>query len=153
MIQLRRVAYFSSVPLVNRSLITWSHFCSQGKDEYIGKTSCFPTVRLSLDKPAPCLEWYSIIRYGKYAGELLAAFELLLVSRIMIWIRRVNIMLYVHYVSSFRMRAGLFLLTHPLPQPQTLTSRYPLVSDRSRRRPELKYIILHHTHTYICVHV
>ena len=39
-----------------------------------------PTVRLSLDTPAPRLDWYPIERYTKYAGELLAAFELLLVS-------------------------------------------------------------------------
>ena len=40
----------------------------------------FPTVRLSLDTPAPRLDWYRIERYTKYAGELLAAFELFLVS-------------------------------------------------------------------------
>ena len=40
----------------------------------------YPTVRLSLDTPAPRLDWYPIERYTKYAGELLAAFELLLVS-------------------------------------------------------------------------
>ena len=36
-------------------------------------------VRLSLDTPAPRLDWVPILRYNKYAGELLSAFELLLV--------------------------------------------------------------------------
>ena len=39
-----------------------------------------PVVRLTLDTPAPRLDWFPIIRYNKYGGELLAAFELLLVS-------------------------------------------------------------------------
>ena len=37
-----------------------------------------PTVRLTLDIPAPRLDWIEIIRYNKSAGEMLAAFELLL---------------------------------------------------------------------------
>ena len=37
-----------------------------------------PTVRLDLDTPAPRLDWYHITRYGEYAGELLAGFELIL---------------------------------------------------------------------------
>lgn len=37
-----------------------------------------PTVRLTLDVPAPRLDWIEIIRYNKLAGEMLAAFELLL---------------------------------------------------------------------------
>jgi len=55
------------------------HTCTQGQDEYIGKAIANPTVRLSLDTPAPRLDWHGIERYTKYAGELLAAFELLLV--------------------------------------------------------------------------
>ena len=39
-----------------------------------------PTVRLDPRTPQPCLDWYPIIRYTKPAGELLAAFELILVS-------------------------------------------------------------------------
>ena len=39
-----------------------------------------PVVRLTLDTPSPRLDWFPIIRYNKYGGELLAAFELLLVS-------------------------------------------------------------------------
>ena len=38
----------------------------------------FPTVRLTLDNPAPKLDWVEIVRYNKPAGEVLAAFELLL---------------------------------------------------------------------------
>ena len=37
-----------------------------------------PTVRLSLDIPAPKLSWAEIVRCNKPAGEVLAAFELLL---------------------------------------------------------------------------
>ena len=37
-----------------------------------------PTVRLSLDIPAPKLYWAKIVRCNKSAGEILAAFELLL---------------------------------------------------------------------------
>ena len=37
-------------------------------------------VRLSLDTPGPRLDWFPITRFNKYAGELLSAFELLLVS-------------------------------------------------------------------------
>ena len=37
-----------------------------------------PTVRLTLDIPAPRLDWIEIVRYNKSAGEMLAAFELLL---------------------------------------------------------------------------
>ena len=39
-----------------------------------------PTVRLDPRAPQPRLDWYPIIRYTKPAGELLAAFELILVS-------------------------------------------------------------------------
>ena len=53
---------------------------SQGENEYLGFSKCEPTARLNLDTPAPRLDWYSITRYYKYAGELLAAFELLLVG-------------------------------------------------------------------------
>ena len=58
-----------------------SFYCSfQGQDEFIGQTVVKPVVRLSLETAGPRLDWYPIIRYNKYAGELLAAFELLLVS-------------------------------------------------------------------------
>ena len=46
-------------------------------------------VRLSLDTPGPRLDWFPITRYNKYAGELLAAFELLLV-RLCQWKDRFN---------------------------------------------------------------
>lgn len=50
----------------------------QGEDEYLGVTEAIPTVRLSLDTPAPMLDWFPINRYTEYAGELLAGFELIL---------------------------------------------------------------------------
>ena len=50
----------------------------QGKDEFLGTSTVTPTVRLTLDVPAPRLDWFEIVRYNKSAGEMLAAFELLL---------------------------------------------------------------------------
>ena len=50
----------------------------QGKDEFLGSSVAIPTIRLTLDTPAPKLHWTEIIRYNKPAGEVLAAFELLL---------------------------------------------------------------------------
>lgn len=50
----------------------------QGKDEFLGVSIVIPTVRLTLDVAAPRLDWVEIIRYNKSAGEMLAAFELLL---------------------------------------------------------------------------
>lgn len=50
----------------------------QGKDEFLGSSVVIPTVRLTLDIPAPRLDWIEIVRYNKSAGEMLAAFELLL---------------------------------------------------------------------------
>ena len=52
----------------------------QGRNEYIGRTEVKPVVRLRMDTPSPHLDWYPIHRYNKKAGDLLAAFELLLVS-------------------------------------------------------------------------
>ena len=43
-----------------------------------------PTVRLDPRAPQPRLDWYPIIRYTKAAGELLAAFELILVGSLML---------------------------------------------------------------------
>ena len=51
---------------------------NQGKDEFLGVSTITPTVRLTLDIPAPRLDWIEIVRYNKSAGEMLAAFELLL---------------------------------------------------------------------------
>ena len=50
----------------------------QGKDDFLGSSVVLPTARLSLDIPAPKLNWEEIIRYNAPAGEVLAAFELLL---------------------------------------------------------------------------
>ena len=53
----------------------------QGQNEYIGRTEVKPVVRLRMkNTPSPHLDWYPIHRYNKKAGDLLAAFELLLVS-------------------------------------------------------------------------
>ena len=38
-----------------------------------------PVVRMTQDTETPVLEWLPIIRYGQPAGEILAAFELILV--------------------------------------------------------------------------
>ena len=57
---------------------------TQGRD-YLGIIECVPTLRFvpeteskTLDE-RPSLKWYEIKRYGQYAGELLAAFELLVI--------------------------------------------------------------------------
>ena len=50
----------------------------QSKDDFLGSSVVLPTVRLSLDIPAPKLYWVDIVRCNKPAGEVLAAFELLL---------------------------------------------------------------------------
>ena len=52
----------------------------QGEDEFLGVVSAKPTVRLSKECPVAELEWYTIDRYNKYAGDMLAAFELFWVS-------------------------------------------------------------------------
>jgi len=50
-----------------------------GKDEYLGRCSALPLVKLKGSKPpAPRLLWYNIMRGDVQAGELLAAFELFL---------------------------------------------------------------------------
>ena len=54
-------------------------FLLQGQNELLGMVRCQPVVRLNADMPGSALEWYEISRYGQYAGDLLAAFELLLV--------------------------------------------------------------------------
>lgn len=58
---------------------------TQGRD-FLGIIECIPTLRLvpetvgseTIDEK-PTLKWYEIKRYGLYAGELLAAFELLVI--------------------------------------------------------------------------
>ena len=71
-------------------------------------------VRLDLDTPAPRLDWFPITRYNKYAGELLAAFELLLVSKMH---RLSQLYVSVHCVHSVRMKETNCRSLHPLPHP------------------------------------
>lgn len=52
----------------------------QGKDEYLGTVECVPTVRLTNDDASARLQWFGVKRYGQYAGDLLAAFELFWVT-------------------------------------------------------------------------
>ena len=54
----------------------------QGQDEYLGIVECYPVVRLNKEAREARLAWYEVKRYGKYAGDLLAAFELFLVSKL-----------------------------------------------------------------------
>ena len=54
----------------------FDHF--QGEDEFLGSSAMTPTVRLTLDVPAPRLDWIEIVHYDGVAGEMLAAVELLL---------------------------------------------------------------------------
>ncbi|XP_044862554.1 myoferlin-like isoform X5 [Mauremys mutica] len=49
------------------------------KDDFLGRSMCSPLVCLDLgSRHLPCLQWYPITKQQKEAGELLAAFELLL---------------------------------------------------------------------------
>lgn len=66
-----------------------TYHCSsffQGKSEFLGRTIAKPHVKLASEaytKPnfPPSLEWYDIHRGSEHAGELLATFELLQVSK------------------------------------------------------------------------
>jgi hypothetical protein len=49
-----------------------------GRDEFIGFVQCTPNVILDDSYPRARLAWYEVTRYGKYAGDILAAFELFL---------------------------------------------------------------------------
>ena len=52
-----------------------------GKDEFLGRVFAKPLVRLNgPERPAPMLRWYDIKRGERTCGELLAVFELFLVS-------------------------------------------------------------------------
>ena len=53
----------------------------QGSAEFLGRTTAYPMVKLDPSDPrTPVLQWYSIKKGEQYGGELLAAFELMLVS-------------------------------------------------------------------------
>ena len=58
-------------------LHSFSHFLWQGRNEYLGLVTVKPLVRMVPDSDEPVLEWFKIERYGKAAGDLLAAFELI----------------------------------------------------------------------------
>lgn len=54
---------------------------TQGKDEFLGRTICRPMVKTSMKDTRTCvLQWYSLTNNKGEAGEVLASFELLLVS-------------------------------------------------------------------------
>jgi len=58
-------------------------YFDQGKDEYLGRAVAQPLVKLNGSKPpASRLMWMPITRGDRQCGELLASFELYLVSRI-----------------------------------------------------------------------
>lgn len=44
--------------------------------------TCTPDVKLNAGADKSALDWFEITRYGQYAGDILASFELLLVSYI-----------------------------------------------------------------------
>ena len=67
--------YGSSVPIC---------FILQGKDEFLGRARAEPVVRCNGSEGAPArLAWYTIEKDGGYGGDILAAFELFLVSLIL----------------------------------------------------------------------
>ena len=56
---------------------------SQGQNEFLGIVTAKPTVRLErkpLEHYGTKLGWYAIDRHNQYAGDLLAAFELVSVG-------------------------------------------------------------------------
>ena len=60
---------------------------SQGEAEFLGRTTALPMVKLDPnDTHSPVLQWYSIKKGTAYGGELLAAFELLLVGGHLLWL-------------------------------------------------------------------
>ena len=57
------------------------YFHTKGKDEYLGRAIAQPLVKLNGAKPpASRLMWMPIMRGDRQCGELLASFELYLVS-------------------------------------------------------------------------
>lgn len=53
----------------------------KGKDEFLGRTVCKPMVKSSPNDPRTCiLQWHQLTNQKGDAGELLASFELFLVS-------------------------------------------------------------------------
>jgi len=53
----------------------------QGQPEFLGRATAHPMVKLDPgDARSPVLQWYPIYRGKEEGGELLAAFELFLVS-------------------------------------------------------------------------
>ena len=53
----------------------------QGEAEFLGRTHAYPMVKTDPTDPrTPVLQWYPIKKGDQDGGELLAAFELLLVS-------------------------------------------------------------------------
>lgn len=55
--------------------------CTQGKDEFLGRTICKPMVKLGMSDERTCvLQWHQLTNTKGDAGELLASFELILVS-------------------------------------------------------------------------
>ena len=53
----------------------------KSKDDYLGTVIAHPTAIVSAHSPLASLQWYTIIRHGENAGELLAAFEMIKVNR------------------------------------------------------------------------
>lgn len=56
----------------------------QGKDEFLGRTSCSPMVKLNPDIDInPKLLWYPVKNGGKACGDVLLAAELILNEKVM----------------------------------------------------------------------
>lgn len=55
----------------------------QGKDEFLGRTSCSPMVKLNPDIDInPKLLWYPVKNGGKACGDVLLAAELILSEKV-----------------------------------------------------------------------
>ena len=99
------VSFLLSLPL-------FSLFFFKGKDEFLGIVECTPVIRLTNEDAGARLQWFEVKRYGQYAGDLLAAFELFWVCLLFIII--------VYFNSPFlsvslrTMEMLICLLLHPL---------------------------------------
>ncbi len=65
----------------------------------MGMVVCRPYVR-TIQSPTPALTWYEIERYGQSCGDILATFELFIVSKIHVVIFIVLCSYYDYYYYS-----------------------------------------------------
>ena len=70
---------------IGQTLTIHCMFLSQGQNDYLGVVITKPLVRMTSDSDSSILDWFTITRYDKPAGEVLAGFELIRVSFHYLW--------------------------------------------------------------------